>query len=108
MKHLDFIQLFIANLTELAAEDATPTPATKTSMKMARSPWEKVAAIQQLLQANDRARKRNDVTAKDVKTILDSWLKLNIENQYPTEFLLAVVGLTFARLKPHCWTGGVR
>ena len=101
VKHLDFIQLFIANLTELAAKDATPTPATEATMKMARSPWEKVAAIQQLLQAKDRTRKRN-VTAKDVKTILDSWLKLHIENQYPIELLLAVVGLTFAKLKPHC------
>ena len=65
-------------------------------MKMARSPWEKVAAIQQLLQANDRARKRNDVTAIDAKTIMDSWQLLNIENQYPVELLLAVVGLTIA------------
>ena len=96
VKHVDLIQPFIANLTKLATEDATPTSATEKPMKMARSPWEKVAAIQQLLQANDRARKRNDVTAIDAKTIMDSWQMLNIENQYPVELLLAVVGLTIA------------
>ena len=40
VKHVDLIQPFIANLTELATENPTPTSATEKPMKMARSPWE--------------------------------------------------------------------
>jgi hypothetical protein len=90
---LHFIKPFITNLTELALEELESTPSTEKPAKMARSPWEKVAAIQQLLQANEKTRMKSDVTAKVAKSILDNWHKLNIENQYPVELLLAVVAI---------------
>jgi hypothetical protein len=83
-------------LTELALEEAASTPPPEKSAKMASSPWGKITAIQQLLQANDKARKKSDITATEAKTILDSWHKLNIENQYPVELLLAVVVIAMA------------
>ena len=91
-----FISPFITNLTELALEEAASTPPPEKSAKMARSPWEKITAIQQLLQANDKARRKSDITATEAKTILDSWHNLNIENQYPVELLLAVVVMAMA------------
>jgi len=92
VKQLD-IEPVVANLTNLAPDEGTPTPATERSDKMTRSSWEKITAIQQLLQATDKTRRKSEVTATEAKMILDNWKKLNIENQYPVDLLLAVVAI---------------
>ena len=98
MNRSDHTRLYITNLTGVAEKSFIRLPTPETKDNMSRSSLDKVAAIQQLLRANDRARRKSDVTAKEAEAILENWKLLNIENQYPVELLLGIVGLAIASI----------